>query len=216
MKRYLLVLLSLLVTGSILGQSRFGLRADLGISRSYGRQDELKMHPAAQGGIFYELDLGQKSILGGKLMFTQIEIKDEDKGHVTAGNYTYFIATRTNYHLSYLSIPLYYGFKFNSISVNLGVEPSYHLINASNRKTETLINGVKNTTISNYSSFSNLFDIGTRIGVVYHFNDKLNLEVQYYLDLNKIIGDDIYQSYTDRVDQLTIGIAYILHERVRQ
>lgn len=219
MHKYLLLLSSLSISLSIFGQSHFGLKTNFGISRFYERQDKIKIHPAAQGGFFYESNRGKRSFLGGELLFTQIKREEESIGYPCDDNGVRIDSRMHyyNYDISYLSIPLYYGVNFNKIAVNIGVVPIYRFIYYFKWETETITNGVKSTETlrsKKYkSSIANDFHIGTRAAVAYQLNDRINLEVQYYINSNRLLGADITVYHSDLIDQTTLGIRYALNKQ---
>ena len=203
------------------GQQQFGIKVSGGLSR-ITESIELSnatlttlFVPSGQGGLYYNLSLGKKSSLGAELLFSQIEgknvmemdlidIEGNKIGHVTD------IAFR---HISYLSLPVYYGFKIKRLTINGGFQISYALASSGREKNDATINEINEESYS-YNrktddiNISNL-DFGPRAGIIYHLTNKLAVEGTYYYGINNISKSNPL-NWELKVQQMTFGIRYAL------
>ena len=171
--------------------------------------------PSGQGGLFYNLQLGPKSLLGAELLFTQIEGKEKlemDLYTLNESGRVYLGYRKDNLyrHISYLSLPVYCGFKINRLMINAGFQISYSISSSGREKGEGVIEG-ENIKINIKTNDINIkrFDYGPRVGIIYSLTDKIAIETTYYYGLNNIQkGDPKFGKL--KVQLVTLGIRYRL------
>ncbi|MHB8261735.1 MAG: outer membrane beta-barrel protein [Bacteroidia bacterium] len=172
--------------------------------------------PSGQGGLFYNLHLGKKSLLGVELLYTLIEGKEHS---VTPETYNMNgtlvnspIINDITRHISYLSIPVYYGLKYKKLNINLGIQSNFALSSGGSAVTTAfgLPAGVVNT---NYIKLGALpikaFDFGPKIGLSFSVRDWFAFEATYYYGLLNIYKNN-HADFQYKVQQLTIGLRYTL------
>ena len=215
MKLHLTLFALLIISLSALSQKDYGVKINGGLSRisnTFGDNIDdyhIQLPLSGQAGFFYNYHIGGKSVIGAELLFNQTEGKeyvdvdftDETGKYLETGKfYTYS-------HISYLTLPVYYGVKFNKLSVNLGFQGSFYLFSSSIRKTEGSLNGESIDAKSEPNEMIiDTYNIGPRIGVVYNLDAKISLEANYYYGLNNIYSKGSY--YERKVQQMLIGIRY--------
>ena len=59
-------------------------------------------------------------------------------------------------------------------------------------------------------TFANDLDIGARIAVAYQLSNRINIEAEYYIDINKLFSNNYYSYHNHLIDQSTVGIRYAL------
>ncbi|MDQ3192179.1 MAG: PorT family protein [Bacteroidota bacterium] len=213
----LLILLSL--SNGVFGQQGFGLKTNIGLSRvvtnfdfSDQTQQKVQIAPSFQTGIFYSQKIKEKTSFGAELLFVQIE----DKMHVESpmtdnqGNYNGEYITNKYYkHLSYISLPVYYGININKISVNAGMQFMLLLTSNGRQKGEMKYNGEVLSWDNNMGKLNiDRYDFGPRVGITYKITEKFDIEANYYQGINNIINNSLQSSFRWKNQQLTIGIRY--------
>ena len=170
--------------------------------------------PSGQVGLFYNFHFNKQSVFGVELLFSQIEGKEHDKTPATDffGNPTGQFVTGNNFsHISYLSIPLYYGYNYKKISVNVGIQTSFLLHASSQSKFQAPdYNGNIQTFNSSSSELPlKYFDLGLRGGIIYSLTNKFSIEGTYYYGLLNIHEHNYSDAgFVYKVQQMTIGIRY--------
>jgi opacity protein-like surface antigen len=207
---------------TVLGQYQFGIKASGGLSRmtnSMEVSDATLTTPfvsSGQAGLFYSFQLGKKSSLGAELLFSQIEGKEKLEidlytlNGVGERNYLGYSADKTYRHISYLNLPVYYGFKINGLVINAGFQISYALSSSGRKKGYAIVEGITYTS-NNKTHDINIkkIDFGPRAGITYNLTDKLAFEGTYYYGFNNIQkGNPILWKL--KVQQATLGIRYTL------
>lgn len=214
----LILLILTFIDLTSLGQQQFGIKVSGGLSRITNSLDlsnanrTIPFVPSGQCGLYYNLQFCKKSSLGAELLFSQIKGKEKTEMDLTgwdeseSGHFTSIY----NRHISYLSLPVYYGFQIGKLSINAGFQVSCALLCSGREKTNIVINGTSETADNKYDDISiRKFDFGTKTGITYKLTDKLAFEGTYYYGLNSIQkGDPIFWKL--KVQQATIGIRYSL------
>lgn len=202
------------------GQSQFGIKAGAGLStitNSMDNSDGTLTTPfvlSGQGGFFYNLQFGKFSSFGTELLFSKIEGKEIlEVDYYTldgSGNRNYMGHRKDDFyrHISYLSLPIYYGFKISRLVINAGVQVSYSISSSGREKDHAVFEGENyNTDIKTNDINIKHFDYGPRAGIIYHLTSKLAVEGTYYYGLNNIQKGDP-PSWKLKVQQATLGIRY--------
>ena len=208
------------------GQQQFGIKVSGGLSKITDSMESSNLTIttpfvfSGQGGFYYNLTLGKKSSLGAELIFSQIEGKEKweidfiDIDGNKVGHGTDF----TFRHISYLSLPVYYGFKIKRLTINGGFQISYALASSGRQKNDE-INEVHNETYSYDRKTDNIhiekIDFGPRAGIVYDLTQKLAVEGTYYYGLNNIQKGNP-QLWKLKVQQITFGILYALWNKTKK
>jgi opacity protein-like surface antigen len=200
------------------GQQQFGVKISGGVSKITNTWESpnatftMLWVPSGQAGVYYNLSLNKKSSLGAELLFSQIEGKrkiemdliDIDRNHV--GHAT----TIDLSHISYLSLPVYYGYTINRLTILGGAQLSYAMNSSGSSKSNAIVDG-ENFHSEEKSNDLNItkYEFGPRAGIVYHLTDKLAIEGIYYYGINNIQkGEPVMWKL--KVQQMTLGIRYSL------
>lgn len=171
--------------------------------------------PSGQAGFYYNLVLCNKSSLGAELLFSQIEGKNkmEMDLHDFEGNKVGHASDIYLSHISYLSLPVYYGFNIKKLTINGGFQVSYALASSGRDKNDATIIELHEEHYSTNNKIDDIhiekFDFGPRAGIIYHLTDKLSVEGMYYYGLNNIQKGKL-RLWELKVQQMTFGIRYVL------
>lgn len=216
MKRQLTLLILLAINLAVFGQHNLGLKVNGGLSKisntfqiSNGT-NKIQFAPSGLSGIFCNLHLGDKSVLGAELLFIQIEGREHSEFDAidVFGNKTGTITDDIYKHISYLGIPVYYGLKFNKMTINLGLLVSFTLASSGREKGRAPYNGEVLTWDNEFDELNiDSYDFGPRAGVIFNLNDRFAIEGAYYYGANNILDDD-GPDWTWRVQQATVGFRY--------
>lgn len=196
-------------------QSDLGVKINGGLSKisqsfdaphlTYNTQFAL----SGQTGLFYIAYISDKSILGAELLFLQIEGNEKiDQVLIDSnGDNIGFFKNQNYWHISYLGIPVYYGYKFYKITVNVGFQASYNLFNSVRAKSSgTIQKELYNSDRKHYGLDIYKFDFGPRAGFIYDMTDKLAIEGNYYYGIvDYTISTN---SWKWNIQQMTIGLRY--------
>jgi len=229
MKRLFTNIILFTVTVSAFGQQTFGIKINAGLS--YLKTERVTYPPmpetqkfyssfSGQGGLTYSYSFNSKFQIGTELLYTQIEGKEvlnalsgvlTNNTFISDGHYE----IDTYRHIYYLGLPIYVGYNFNKLNINLGIQGNFKLGGSSHWNTNSIYN---NGATESYESESkklniNKFDYGLRFGVFYKLTEKYFLETNYYHGLSDIVsGGLISGSPVWSIQQLTVGIKYNLLE----
>lgn len=204
----IITILTLLILNLVTyGQGNLGLKIDFGISRVTAKVDyktgpqKFPLMPSGQCGLFYNLDISEKSMLGTELLFLQIEGKE---------NYKYpdgsTILIRRN--LSYLGIPIYYGYKSKKMIVNTGLQFNYAIRSREQKKGK--VNALQEVPFNWDTSIPNIdkYDYGLKIGIIFNRDSKFEIEGTYYYGLNNIWRSEVHHQGKWKAQQLAFGLRY--------
>jgi hypothetical protein len=201
------LLIFLMLNIAAYGKDSFGLKINLGISRVTAVNDykegsqKFPLMPSGQCGVFYNSIINNKSIIGTELLMLQIEGKE---------NYTYSdgssIIIRRN--LSYLGIPVYYGYKTKNRIVNVGLQFNYLISRTEQKKGKE--NVLQEVPFNWATSTPNIdkYDYGLKLGIILNRDKKFEIEGAYYHGLNNIWYSEIKHQGNWKVKQLTFGLRY--------
>lgn len=200
---------------------QFGIKASGGLSKITNSIKLLNVTPttpfvpSGQIGLFYSCPLNKKSSLGAEFLFSQIEGKDILKMNLTDinRNKVGFSSDVLYRHISYLSIPVYYGYTFKWLTIHGGLQVSYALASSGREKSDILLNEAEEYRESTNLKVNDInitkFDFGPRAGMIYQLNSKLAVEGTYYYGLTNILkgGSPVWKL---KVQQMTVGVRYSL------
>ena len=179
--------------------------------------------PSGQVGVFYNLPVRTHEVFGVELLFTQIESKEkmvdtlgsviDQNGNITKLTSNYAISK----HISYVSLPIYYGINLRKFTFNVGIQFSIRLLsNAQEVIQDNYTNNasgygfvlIPSTTTYNYKRWSiKDVDFGERVGVIYHITNKFAIEGNYYYGLNNIYPNN-RRTTQWKTQQTTLGLRY--------
>jgi len=208
----------LVINFSVYAQQNFGIKIDVGSSYLSTKvfqtgnpqtttTQAFYFMPSFQGGIFYNLYFGKKSLFGAEILFNQINGKEHSNTPEINFNGTGNISVDFSRHISYLSIPIYYGYNFGKLNVNLGLQTSLLLYSTMQSNAKDTYNGA----ISTYQEKSKVpvkqADFGARINLFYPLSNKFSMDLTYYCGL---INTYKYPQFGDtyRAQQITLGLRY--------
>lgn len=205
---------------TISGQHDIGLKVNGGLSYFSTKAkttqpitQKFYFMASGQGGLFYNLHIHNKFLLGIELVFMQIEGKELLKFELTDqyGNLTGQYTTDNIWrHISYLGIPVYFGYNYKKLNVNLGFQTNITLASSGQEKGQAMYNGGVTTWNNHFDKLAiDNYDIGARAGIIYHLTDKFSIEANYYYGFNNIVKDEKLSKYwTWKIQQMTIGLRY--------
>ncbi|HNQ42725.1 MAG TPA: porin family protein [Saprospiraceae bacterium] len=197
-------------------QKDFGARLNTGFSKMViDRNDEGISQKnfyifSALSGLYASFYTNENSFIGTELLYNRVSGEEEIVFNIRTGSgLSSKVETITlNYrrHISYLSVPVYYGFLSDRFLVRAGVQLSMLL-----QSDESLKYDVPDYIMVNYTQPGRLdidkYDYGLLIGLGYRFYDNAEFEISYYHGLNDIYdGQD--NATTWRNSQFTAGFRY--------
>jgi len=215
-----------LCSTNLFGQSDIGFKASV-ISSFVAFRDVSDLHiaianqknlisPSGQIGFFYSHTFNKKSSFETDLMFNQVESRTSYDQNMlnyneglSAASYNSDYREESRMHLSYLSLPVYYGYKIRKFTFYLGFQTSLKL-----GASYTIVSHSSGYTLSGGSQpLSNIdnIDYGPKAGITWRLSNYLNLEGNWYYGLNNITHDPDLKNYREyRIRQVSLGIRYIL------
>lgn len=214
MNRHLITIMLLIIHLPVFGQHQLGLKANAGLSKISNSVDPGSLiynnhfQFSASGGLFYNFQFGNKSILGADLLFSQIEGMEKFSIYINNGNDAISSFDKIYKHISYLNLPIYYGLKVKKFIVNVGFQASLVLASGACEIGETSLNG-NITTWDKKDDELNIdnYDFGPRAGIIYNITDKLSIEGTYYYGLNDIADND-GPNWGWKIQQAVVGLRY--------
>lgn len=223
--RQLLILILFVIHLTASGQHDIGMKANGGLSyldtkfHSNETVDKIYFQPSGQGGLFYNFNLHDKFLIGTEILFIQIEGKEYFEVPETdnIGNPTGLVWSDNIWrHISYLGVPIYFGYNFKKLNVNLGFQTNFTIASSGREKGQAPFNGdvVTWENKANKLGIDN-YDYGLRAGVFFKLTDKFSIETNYYYGLNNILKYKI-GSWKWTVQQMTVGLHYKLFSICRQ
>jgi len=203
-----------------IGQQKWGVKVGGGISKITNSMEPsngtitISYAPSGQGGLYYYLSLGKSSSLGAELLFSQIEGKEKLEMEIKTPEVMNFghYSSLAFKHISYLSLPFYYGFTIKRLTINAGFQVAYALASSGREKNVLTIYGFPFNEIgSSNRKIDDInikkWDFGPRAGITYPLTDRLELEATYYYGINNIQkGDPVL--WESKVQQMTFGVRY--------
>jgi opacity protein-like surface antigen len=217
MTRLFSILISLIICLKALGQHELGIKLNGGLSKIKANRNisltssKFIFSPSGQGGIFYNLNLGKKSLIGVEFLFSQIESKEETKmlstdnfGNINGeyGKINY------DYHISYFSIPVYYGLKVKNMIINLGVQTSFAIASRGHWIVREDFNGIILTFEDESKINIDSYDFGPRAGVIFNLYKRFGIEATYYYGINNIMSSTAPPEWNWKIQQFTLGLCY--------
>lgn len=211
------------------GQHQLGVKVSGGISRIYGTLKfrnlppsnmSTSFSPSFLAGLYYSHPMGQKSSLGAELLFSQVEGGQTFDWDYTALGYPSIEGTQSDFtyeSISYVSLPVYYGYTFNKLTFNAGFQISYAFSSSGCNESNydyTLIAEDGSRQVNKGSWTHELddldikdFDFGPRVGIIYQLTNRLSMEGMFYYGINNIKPTNSSEEEL-KIQQMTVGIRY--------
>lgn len=200
---------------SVSAQSHFGIRLSGGASKLHVSSNAItkdKFTLSGDIGAFYQSQFGKKSMWSVELLFSQIEGKQRHELDLVAfdGAFVGTVKSDLYRHISYLSIPVSYGFKIKGLTINAGILSSVHLTSGGRDKSIYTDSSAVVTEWDNKFGKLNIdpFNFGAIVGLTVRLSDNFQFDGRYYYGLNNILNVDASSSSNWRVEQGTIGLLY--------
>lgn len=215
MKKQVTIFVLLIINFEVLGQHSLGLKINGGLSRISNSITPVnsiqipRFTLSGKAGFFYNMQLGSKSFLGAELLFNQIEGKEKFEFDFTDenGNNPGYATGTTYRHISYLSLPIYYGFKVNNLLINIGFQASLVLASSSRLKGLATTNDEATKLDNKFELHVDNLDFGPRLGIAFDLSDKFAIEGIYYYGVKNILSHP-NPLVVWRVQQVTLGLRY--------
>ncbi len=215
MKLIILPLVFILSSASLIGQHSLGIKASFGASKlktSYGYSMDYidYFRPSGQLGFAYKYNLTNRSIIGSELLYYQIRGKEHSNLAFTDdfGDPIGIMKLDTWRDISYLGLPLYYGYNFKKFALCIGIQTSVTLFSNGKERSEFPdLNG--DPVITNYE-FSGLnidmLNVGPIADIKYNLTDKGAVEIMYYYGVNNVQKD--IHDWKINPHLFTLGLVY--------
>jgi hypothetical protein len=206
-------------------QSSYGMKVNPGISRIYGHvgstylnKETYSFKPSVQAGVFYTYSRN-RTLIGGEILFLQIEGQGNlEWNDVAFPGITYSTSKSVyNTNISYIGIPIYYGYSFKRLNLNLGFQANI-LISNSGTVTSTIkdYSGGPSLVVTDKTNdlLINRLDYGPRAGIFFTLNKSFSLEANYYHGLSNILQQS--SGWIWRTQQFTIGVRYVIYSPYKE
>jgi hypothetical protein len=199
-------------------QHHVGAKLNGGISKVYrgGFDSEvysqtIQLRPSGSLGLYYNFGF-KKNIFGIDILFMQIE--GDEKTSATLVGTSGFIETTEHIrtHISYLSLPIYYGLKFKKLEFNVGIQTSLTLNSGGSREGQSFSSSTGLTTTWDYEINKlkiDSFDFGPKGEIIFTVSSKFAFEGNYYHGVNNILRENSSDREM-KVRQISVGIRYKL------
>jgi opacity protein-like surface antigen len=217
MTRHLLI--TLIISASCLmawAQHDIGLKANFGLSYIRTKQTfwaassntthTIYFRASGQGGLFYNAHLSPRSVIGTELLLIQIEGKEEFSTPYTQQEIPPHVE-RFWRHITYLGIPLYYGYKMKRFTVYMGAQVAFVIDKSLDVKREYIPSG-PDLPVAHYPIVRN-YDFGLRTGIAYKLSHKFTFETTYYYGLLNVFEAENRNNIPYwNIQQLVLGVRY--------
>ena len=215
MKQIILPLVFVLSSTSLIGQHSLGIKANFGASKlktsySYSTDHIDYFKPSGQLGFTYKYILSNRSIIGSELLFYQIRGKEHANLALSNdfGDPIGILKLDIWRNISYLGLPLYYGYNFKNFTFCIGIQTSVTLFSSGKERSEYPdLNGDPVITENEFSGLNiDMLNVGPIASIKYNLTDKSALELMYYYGVNNIQQD--IQDWKLNPHLLTVGLLY--------
>ena len=178
--------------------------------------------PSGQAGIFYNLPVRTHEIFGVELLFSQITGKEKEvqteSYYNGNGTTTTILTNALSRHISYLSLPIYYGIKIKKFNIKVGLQVSVALFSSGQSTTEGNFDaqgnpaplGTYTSTLKTNKLYIMDGAFGQTAAITYNLSPKFALEANYYYELSNIYRKpNIAGTETIwKFQQITFGLRY--------
>ena len=212
---------------------QFGVTIRGGISRIYGQLESrnypqptmtTSFSPSFQAGIYFKLPTGKSSSIGTELLYSKVQGEQTFEWDYKGAGFEYYGSHITSEHISWLSLPVYYGVTFKRFTFNAGIQISYALLSSGRSE----LDYVQIIPYENEDPITRLggthrelddldikaFDFGPRVGGIYQLTNRLSLEGMFYYGLSNINQLKSYEEAL-KVQQMTVGMRYSLWSKLK-
>ena len=195
MKLIILPIVLVLSSTSLIGQHSLGIKASFGASMlktsyNYSTDHNDYFRPTGQVGLTYKYNITNRSIIASDLLFYQIRGKEHSKLALTDdfGDPIGILELDIWRNISYLGLPLYYGYNFKNLTFCIGIQTSVTLFSSGKERSEYIdLNGDPAITENEFSGLNiDMLNIGPIASIKYNLTDKSALELMYYYGVNNI------------------------------
>lgn len=174
--------------------AQYGIGLDLGASKLYSTDPssgiKYNFLPSGNIGVYYRFKPeNNKNNFLVELMISQIEGKLNSEMNVTDQNFNVIgkYTGVTYYHITSISIPLYYGITFTKVGWLLGAEFALPIYSGYNLRTNMTYYDINETTKESGSPlYIDPINFYGRIGFEYIVSNKLSLRIIYSHGINTI------------------------------
>ncbi len=197
-------------------QHQFGFSLAPGISQFNNSADATNTNEksvfrfSGKGGLFYSYSFSNIEIQTG-IEFIQMEGKDIlrmdliDVNGNTSGSSTDFVFR----HISYIGIPITFGYQFGETQPFLGYRYAFEIASSGVEAGYADFNGSRYEWENKYDDINTKpVDHGIILGVNYSLNNKWKLEFNFYAGLNNLFDGSPYLDWVWKNNQLTLGFSY--------
>jgi hypothetical protein len=206
------ILLTLTVQLSVFAQHDFGLKASGGLSYVattddgyYSINGKDYFQASAQAGLYYNLHIKSKFSFTTELLYSLVKSKriSETINYLDPNGPNNKATTKSA--ISYLAIPIYFGYNIKKLNINLGFQTAFELANSG--VVEITDSNTGTITSAKIESYIKNMDFGARIGFNYQFSKRFAVEAIYYFGLINI-AENKYVETTSKIQQILLGIRY--------
>jgi hypothetical protein len=217
MKIFLSILISWTLNMSSYGQY-VGLKLNAGLSKIPetnelfpGAPEKYQSKFAFSGtaGVLLRFKTSKKSFLQSEILFIKVAGNETNNVNIVDvnGNKIQELKTSAKKHLSYVGIPVFYGWQKNKTAITIGFQIACALNSKGSIESQRTDNGITMRYTYNQSELDiKKFDYGPRLGLMYDLSTKVSFEGLYYHGLPNILDNNTKDTW--RVRQLTIGLLY--------
>jgi len=172
-----------------------------------------KLQGAFNGGMYFNNILNDNESFCFEILFLQMNgLLHQDFSFTDSLGNPGSVNTDDYYHLSYLSIPLYYKYSISKFSIGIGVQVSYLLGSKDEFHYSVLEYGQASDTSYTVKNLPiTKFDYGPKLMLFYQLSNKLSLSLDYYYGLQNLYNDVNSLGITEKNQQFSFGVAYRLY-----
>lgn len=220
-KPFLLLMLVLFFASNLNAQYDLGVKLNVGISRITNSFEphngsttyRNRFPPSFQSGLCYLGHISERSKVGAELLFVQIEGCESGEGELIGSDGgTGYSKTVVRKHISYVSMPVYYGFLWGKFQLNAGLQASFALFSRGSSRVSGEYKGESFDQRNTYDELNiDRYDFGARVGFAVHVSERWVINANFYQGLHNIPANPFE---TWRTQQLTAGVKYLFyHDR---
>lgn len=210
---------------SVSAQSRFGIKAGVGISRiaqsmeNFDATFDNPLKLSVLGGFFYHYPLSAKSSIGAELLISQLNGTEKNE-HILYSlnddgtrNYRGSQKDIVARYLSGIAVPLTYRFNVGKIGFYGGMQFIYIFRTLGKETIHAVVDGQEYNDRSRTTDINmERFNYGPCAGITFRLSNRLALEGTYYYGLNNLQkGDPVLEKL--KTQQATLGVQYFLKSK---
>lgn len=208
-----LLIIFLLATGNLaLAQHQIGIKLGGGISKIRNNMyltdigtPRVLYNISGRAGLQYTYGFSNNTTISSGLLINQINGKEKYRINSNFSMNKLEYEIRRN--ITYLSIPLQYGYTYKSIFLKTGIQTSFAMTSGGRATQESKTQD--NEIVYSEYDFDNLnidlFDLGFSSSIGYKFNNNIAVDFSYYHGINNILANN---TFVLRNRQLVLGIEY--------